>query len=82
MYLAASKIPPISAEFITALRGAFRPKRVKPDTTHEQVIWDAAQQEVIEWCERYAGSSQIIGNPEALNRPVPQPWWRKLIFWR
>lgn len=82
MYLAASKIPPVSAEFIAALRNAFRPQRVKPGTTHDQVIWDAAQQEVIEWCERYAGSSQIIGNPDALIKPTPQPWWRKLIFWR
>lgn len=82
MYLAASKLPPISAEFIAALRNAFRPKRVTPEIKHEQVIWDAAQQEVIEWCERYAGSATVVGNPEALAKPAPQPWWRKLIFWR
>lgn len=82
MYIAASKIPPVSAEFIAALRNAFRPKRVTVTTSKEQMVWDAAQQEVIEWCERYAGSSQIIGNPDALVKPQPAPWWRKLIFWR
>lgn len=82
MYIAASKIPPVSAEFISALRNAFRPKRIVPGVSHDQLIWDAAQQEVIEWAERYAGSSQIIGNPDALVKPQRTPWWRKLIFWR
>lgn len=82
MYLAASKIPPVSQEFIAALRNAFRPKRVTVTTSKEQMVWDAAQQEVIEWCERYAGGSQIIANPDALVKPTPQPWWQRLIFWR
>jgi hypothetical protein len=82
MYLAANKLPPVSEEFLAALRNAFRPRRITPQIKHEEVLWDAAQQEVIEWVARYAGGSVVIGNPEALERQKPQPWWRRLFKWR
>lgn len=80
--LAANKVPPVAEEFVHALRAAFTPRRIKKGMTHEEIMWEAAQAEVVEWVQQYARGNRVSGDPKDLNKPEPkQPWWRRLVNW-
>lgn len=84
-YMTSDKIPPVSREFIAAAKKAFRPPNIRPGFDRDQVIAAAAQQEVIEWMERYARTNVLSGDAEDLEKPdeTPQPWWRRMFRrWR
>lgn len=81
-FLTSDKIPPVSREFIDAMKKAFRPPVIRPGFDRDQAIAAAAKQEVIEWVERYARTKVLSGDAEDLEKPeAPQPWWRRMFKW-
>lgn len=50
----------ISQELLDKLRAAFPAPRVQHDTPHEQIKWQAAQHEVVQWIEQYVGKKQSV----------------------
>lgn len=57
----------ISQELLDKLRAAFPAPRVQQDTPHEQIKWQAAQHEVVQWIEQYVGKQQTVENTEPEN---------------
>lgn len=80
--LTRADIPPVTQEFIDAMRAAFKPRRYDAKSTHGEMLWAAAQQEVIEWAERFRVNKTVSGNPDDLKPEPKRPWWRRLMFWR
>lgn len=51
--LQVDKTHPMSEEFYNKLMAAFRPLEVKPETSRENVMYNAGQQSVLTWVSRY-----------------------------
>lgn len=60
------QIPPVSREFVRELKKVFRPLKVKPGATKDEIMWSAAEQNMIEWIERHSTEKVVSGNPEEL----------------
>ena len=79
--LLASKLPPISHEVMARLKTVFPGPRVEKNSTIEQVKWDAAQKEVVDFLEREYGGNQTIPEqkPEAEVTQKPLPLWKRVV---
>lgn len=60
------QIPPVSREFVRELKKVFRPLKVKPGVTHDEIMWSAAEQNIIEWIERHSVDRVITSDPNEL----------------
>ncbi len=78
--LLSTKVPPITQEVMQRLKKVFPGPRISPTSTIEQMKWDAAQKEVVDWIEReYWNGTPISVEPEEPVEPKPLPWWRRLL---
>lgn len=85
MSLLAAKTPPISQEVFQRLRKVFPGPRVGVTANLDQIKWDEAQKQVVDWIEReYAGNMRLTVEEPEPPKPEPVSWWRKLLnrFWR
>lgn len=55
-------IPPVSREFVKTLRAIFPKIKVKADTPIDNIKWDAAQQELIDWIDSKSTGTTVSGD--------------------
>ncbi len=67
-YIYTVKIPAVSVEFAKALDSVFPPIHIKHDTTENEIKWNAAQREVINWILKQATGTNISGNSSDLRK--------------
>lgn len=83
--LNALGLPPVSREFIAAMKKAFPGPRIQPGADRDKIMWDQAQAEVVKWVEHYADNHTLVSSdPADLNKkadeqaPKPKGWFRTL----
>jgi hypothetical protein len=88
-----SKLPPVTPEFIRALRKAFPGVNVNghkvAEITKDEMLWAEAQKQVVDWAERWmvhrAGGEQTSSitplepNTTPVSEPKPLPLWKRVF---
>ena len=65
-------LPPVSQEFIKALKAAFRPYEVKPGFDRDELMQSTGEQKVIEWIMHHAYSERTAtGEATAVRSNMP-----------
>lgn len=60
------QLPPITPEFFNRLEEAFPMKRITPNSSMEEIQYNAGQRDVLEWCRRaVVGPTKIYGEPKS-----------------
>lgn len=58
------EIPAVSNEFARVLAKNFPPLEVRPGVSHEELLHNAGQQEVVKFVNKWASGTIISGNPD------------------
>lgn len=60
------QVPAVSHEFASTVARAFPVLDVRPGVQQDQLMFNAGQQSVIQWINKNATGSKIIGDPEQI----------------